>query len=313
MRILDCGRKKRAFQAVAFDATGQLLAAGGDYGATIVWDVATGDRPVQFDALGYGLRGVQFHPRTRHLFIPTSTGLQIHDATTGANVHKLGNNGYVLSLAFDPTGDWFVYCHQPDSRGWVLSALHWLDETSQTPLWSVGVGDATNESGYVYHLGCLGDGKRFMSAEYVTNTDYRNNRYRVALRSRADGRVLQASDKVFSYGDRVFASPLLDSIVVMDGVWLRVYAVNNLATAPRVLKNDNRKHFTGVAVHPSGKYLAATSNDETVKLFDTTTWEVARTFTWDIGRMRSIAFSPDGALAAAGSESGKIVVWDVDV
>jgi WD40 repeat protein len=40
---------------------------------------------------------------------------------------------------------------------------------------------------------------------------------------------------------------------------------------------------------------------------------VARTFTWDIGRMRSIAFSPDGALAAAGGDTGKVVVWDVDL
>ena len=79
------------------------------------------------------------------------------------------------------------------------------------------------------------------------------------------------------------------------------------------IKNDSKKHFTGVAFHPSGKYLAATSNDATVKLYDTTTWAVARTFTWDIGKMRSIAFSPDGTLAAAGSDSGKVVVWDVDV
>jgi WD40 repeat protein len=50
-----------------------------------------------------------------------------------------------------------------------------------------------------------------------------------------------------------------------------------------------------------------------VKLYDTSTWEVARTFTWDIGKMRSIAFSRDGALAAAGSDTGKVVVWDVDV
>ena len=39
----------------------------------------------------------------------------------------------------------------------------------------------------------------------------------------------------------------------------------------------------------------------------------AKTFTWNIGKMRSIAFSPDGTLAAAGSDSGKVVVWDVDV
>jgi WD40 repeat protein len=87
--------------------------------------------------------------------------------------------------------------------------------------------------------------------------------------------------------------------------------------APKLVEvkvtNDTRYKFTGIAFHPSGRYLAATSNDATVKFYDTTSWEVAKTFTWDAGRMRSIAFSPDGTLAAAGSDTGKVVVWDVDL
>jgi WD40 repeat protein len=78
-------------------------------------------------------------------------------------------------------------------------------------------------------------------------------------------------------------------------------------------ENDSTHQFTGLAFHPSGRYLAATNNDETVKLYDTQSWELAKTYTWDIGRMRSIAFSPDGTLAAAGSDTGKVVVWDVDL
>jgi WD40 repeat protein len=94
---------------------------------------------------------------------------------------------------------------------------------------------------------------------------------------------------------------------------LTVIAAENCAEPLAELKNEGKKHFTGIAFHPSGKYLAATSNDETVKLYDTNTWEVAHTFTWKIGRMRCIAFSPDGALAAAGSDKGQVVVWDVDL
>ncbi|MBX9581170.1 MAG: WD40 domain-containing protein [Gemmataceae bacterium] len=29
-------------------------------------------------------------------------------------------------------------------------------------------------------------------------------------------------------------------------------------------------------------------------------------------RLRSVAFSPDGTLCAAGSDTGKVVVWDFD-
>jgi WD40 repeat protein len=81
---------------------------------------------------------------------------------------------------------------------------------------------------------------------------------------------------------------------------------------PVLVQNDTPRHFTGVAYHPSGRYLAATSNDATVKLYDTATWAVAKTYTWNVGRLRSVAFSPDGTLAAAGSDTGRVVVWDVD-
>ena len=92
-----------------------------------------------------------------------------------------------------------------------------------------------------------------------------------------------------------------------------IWDARNLDRQPKKLLNDNRKHFTGIAFHPTGRYLAATSNDTTVKLYDTATWQVAKAFAWDIGRLRSVAFSSDGMLAAAGSDKGKVVVWDVDL
>lgn len=112
-----------------------------------------------------------------------------------------------------------------------------------------------------------------------------------------------------------------DPVLSPDGRWLAARAGNqavvfhgdNFAALPVVLENDTPKQFTGLAFHPSGGYMAATSNDATVKIYDTATWKVAKVFTWEVGRMRSIAFSPDGMLAAAGSDSGRIVVWDFDL
>lgn len=102
-------------------------------------------------------------------------------------------------------------------------------------------------------------------------------------------------------------------LAVRGGTWISAWDWGALDRPPVQVKSDSRRQFTAIAFHPSGRFLAATSNDTTVKLYDTDTWQLARTFAWDIGRLRSIAFSPDGLLAAAGSDSGKIVVWDVDV
>ena len=49
-----------------------------------------------------------------------------------------------------------------------------------------------------------------------------------------------------------------------------------------------------------------------MKFLDAGTGAVIRKFNWKLGPLVSVAFSPDGTLAAAGSAGGKIVVWDVD-
>jgi WD40 repeat protein len=106
-----------------------------------------------------------------------------------------------------------------------------------------------------------------------------------------------------------------------DGRWVAGIHTKHLLAwrpddpgAPPVLRlNDGPLHFTGLAFHPSGAYLATTSNDATVRVYDTTGWAVARTYAWQAGKLRCVAFSPDGMLAAVGSDSGNIVVWDVDL
>jgi WD40 repeat protein len=113
--------------------------------------------------------------------------------------------------------------------------------------------------------------------------------------------------------ERPALSPDGRHLVGLSTIWLFVVDVTKMYSDPVRLETGSRRHFTGLAFHLSGRFLAATSNDATVKLYDTSNWSLATTYTWDIGRMRSVAFSPDGLLAAAGSDTGKVVVWDVDV
>jgi hypothetical protein len=35
-------------------------------------------------------------------------------------------------------------------------------------------------------------------------------------------------------------------------------------------------------------------------------------FEWQVGQLRSVAVAPDGMRMAAGSATGKVVMWDVD-
>src|SRR6185503_8811477 len=76
------------------------------------------------------------------------------------------------------------------------------------------------------------------------------------------------------------AEPLLFSpdgrqLVGFNNMTLLVWPVPETGSlgSPRLIRNDNRKQFTALAYHPSGRHLYATSNDETVHVYDTASWE----------------------------------------
>jgi WD40 repeat protein len=51
--------------------------------------------------------------------------------------------------------------------------------------------------------------------------------------------------------------------------------------------------------------------DGTVILWDVPGGALRRSFDWGVGKLRTVAFAPDGMTAAAGGDSGQIVLWDV--
>ncbi|MBY0230014.1 MAG: hypothetical protein K2W96_12090 [Gemmataceae bacterium] len=71
------------------------------------------------------------------------------------------------------------------------------------------------------------------------------------------------------------------------------------------------KHYQDIAFTADSRFLAAVSNEATVKAYDTSSWTLRHELAWGIGPLKSLAFSRDGMLGAAGG-SRKVVVWDMD-
>jgi WD40 repeat protein len=66
------------------------------------------------------------------------------------------------------------------------------------------------------------------------------------------------------------------------------------------------------AFHPSGRVLCAVFADGQARHLDPLTGAVRQAFRWSKKPLYSVTFAPDGLTCAAGRESGKVVIWDVD-
>jgi WD40 repeat protein len=133
----------------------------------------------------------------------------------------------------------------------------------------------------------------------------------VEVRDATTGKLAAAGSYPYSYHGKLAFHPRGEQLVCAHEMTLVAWELPT-GGAPRLAPNDNRKHFTALAYHPDGARLFATSNDATVHVFDTRALERTKRYTWRLNRLSALAVSADGALAAAGSATGDVVLWDVD-
>jgi WD40 repeat protein len=307
MLVLDVGRRARV-GALAFAPDGRALAAATDAGVYLWRAIADGARA---EALApHDFNDVRFGPDGRWLFASSFGLVWRYDTETGASAPTNPWGGYYTRFDLSPAGADLVYSQHlfgPGGTRCRVAVSPATDLSVTGRRWEREV-PASYGHGPLF----LPGGERFCRVEGGWAAERRRHEYALVTYATATGEVVRRSQVYEDVGG--------SSVLSDDGRWLASRDINSLylwgldqsARAVRV-RNDNRRHFTGIAFHPSGRFLAATSNDRTVKLYEVSAWTEARAFTWELGRMRSVAFSPDGTLAAAGSDKGRVVVWDVDV
>jgi WD40 repeat protein len=291
---------------LSFAPVESLLAAGHTNGRFEVWNLSE-QRVISgsFRRFSRAPFDFRFHHSAPQLYFARAFD-EVHwfDPTTPEIDLLCRGTGWAQALVLTRDATRLLVCEQERFEFRLFDLTRGPDAP---PVWTTPVYERHAVSVSV-SIALLPTEERFVVVEC-----HRNTQPRVAVRALETGDLLAASripDRIVSG----FAlAPDGASAAVVCGRSVFVYQTAKIKTAPRKVINANRKNFTGIAFHPSGRYLAATSIDATVKLYDTTTWKAARTFTWDVGEMRSVAFSPDGTLAAAGSDSGKVVAWDVDL
>jgi WD40 repeat protein len=73
-----------------------------------------------------------------------------------------------------------------------------------------------------------------------------------------------------------------------------------------------RTHFLGVAFHPSGRFFASVNGDGKVDFWDAHTGQHQQAYDWKIGKLNDVIFDTAGDRAACCSDTGEIVIWDVE-
>ncbi len=109
---------------------------------------------------------------------------------------------------------------------------------------------------------------------------------------------------------RLSFHPTRPLLAAACGPTLRVWNLDS-ATEVAAIK-VGKLHHMAAAFSPCGRFLAAVSKDQTVRFWDAFSFTETATFEWQIGKLLDFAFAPDGSIAAASGDQGKIVLFDVE-
>jgi WD40 repeat protein len=199
-------------------------------------------------------------------------------------------------VVLSPDGERLLAFHLQPEGGGPLVAI------TTGPRGGAVVGRTRLPAGCRTVAGFLPDGERFVSIDKV-----------VRIRSAATGEELAAGKY------KVFATH--QPQVSADGRYLAALGYGNMyvwdlttLTKPgKIGGTATFGDFRSCALHPNGKTVAVIHGGPTlVKVYDLATLKQVHKWTWKLGPLRSVAYSPDGTVGAAGSDDGRIVVWDAD-
>ncbi len=315
MIVLEVGEKNACVDWISFSPDGKsirfILPKKGTAFYTETRNLVTGLQ-AQFPSWGKPL-GFCEHPDSEWVFANKDYGLLGgYSETQQKLVTTETLEEYCTHFAITPNGSaiLFFWISANDQMESGYASQLWLGEQFSS---GFSISEKRFNSASVSSKTCYGIASIFDSERFAT-LNWRWGHYPIlSIRSVSTGEITNETRIKTMAQPSLAASPSENLIAVMVSKSVYLFDPNDLSLPPRILKNDGKKHFTGVAFHPSGRLLGVTSNDTTVKFYDTETWAVTSTFNWDIGKLRSIAFSNDGTLAAAGSDTGKVVIWDVDL
>lgn len=285
---------------VAFSPDGALLAVGGAGNVVHLVNVTTG-QCVQTHALQGWYAGSRVHlgfsPDGRRLY---AANINLHAITPATGEYQpLGFAGY-SRLAVDPRGQDLWAASDGNIGRWDVHtlaarpAVPRLPNPSNHTTWP---GVAVSACG-----GWAAVSRKTWAPGANRDAAFVLDATTLAIRFAAEWKGHEAKWMSFH--------PTAPLLAAACGPVLRVWNLD--AQAEFAAIKAGKLHFMSAAFSPCGRYLAAVSKDRTARLWPINAWDQPKTYDWDIGKLLDLAFSPDGTVCAVASDSGKILLFDVD-
>lgn len=292
---------------LAFSPDSRAVAAAVAGQGILLWNLDShAVAPVRLDAGGrYRPGGLRFSTTGRRLEWQLLAGRRTYDrdARDAATEHP-GFLATATAWKVGAGGDLIVSNHGLPEHvltGWRRKDGEWVRQWA-VPTRDLFVGQPTLSPG---------DDRLAMFTRATDSARWWEQPMRLEVRDPGTAAVLAAGTYPYSYAGPLRFRPDGGQVAAINAMTLLAWELP-AGGPPRRAQNDSRKHFTALAYHPDGRRLLATSNDETVHVFDAGTLARVGRYTWGLDRLSAVAVSPDGLLAAAGSANGDAVVWDLE-
>ncbi|MCE9560687.1 MAG: hypothetical protein K8U57_01405 [Planctomycetes bacterium] len=257
--------------------------------------------------------GLAFDPRTGHLMHgDAKEGLLATNPTDRLGLEVPG--GPLRVFAISPSGDRLVCgCELWNGRTpkqSVAAQLVSFTRGGKQKHWTRCA--ALEGDGFVFsEVAFFANGKRFASIEWSKRKQGRE--YHVG-----DVPTLRVHDSksLDELDETTCQEPAKDlvvcdaSLVVRGEKSFRVWDADELAADPVEVKTG-RAALSAIAADTRGRFVLTATGDS-VSVRDSNSWSATKTYEWASGKITCLAVSPDGLLAAAGTATGKVIVWDAE-
>ncbi len=290
---------KAKLRSLVFAPDGQRIATtAGDSKFVWLWESTTGKLIRKLSDVGDAMRLAAFFPDGRHIAsVHERRRISIFDTETGALVSTLQSKVWLYSEA--------VTIH-PNGLRLVGATTEGLAEWDEPARLSNTLRDCdrlhpSGGTGYAGQIGFSPAGSYFWRK--TGHISLYNAASYTLRHSLTDPDGASATAVAFSQDEK--------RVCVAFGHRAVIWTPEQPGAKPVKLRG-HKQQVRAVGFLPGGNTVLTAAMDGTVRLWDANTGAETRSFDWGIGKVRVAAVSPDGTMCAAGSDDGRLVVWDVD-